>query len=494
MKSSNKKRSSRTHIVKSSVSPVILISGIVVLLFALMLATNTANVRGMLNAFITSKTSTTFYYCGIAVSEQQYNLLNSTGQYQFEGNPCHQYYTKGEIGTFNTILDGGVDGPVTLYDNILLVPLETPTYNNSPPSHSAPNMEMWGGLAAVNATTGALIWEDKFTDSVMTQPLAINGIAYIGTGDDYTPANKILNGIFAINIIDGTIVWKIKTWGQNMPTFVYYNDSIIKSSTFLNSSTNSFRVNPALQAFDPLTGDLKWQEDSINALSAMSSLVLVGNIIYFGGIYQNGTIRRGAVYAINADTHKTVWVTYFPKGADTATQDTTLAIWNNTLIDGFSYTNHTKSKLNQTTNLTLAGLDLTTGKIKWEFYEGSAPVPPRSMLPAFTAYNNIAFSDTTEIGWLYALNMSTGNMLWKFHTGPSIPNPEVIDGHVFAENQTGTVFILNMDGSLYKTINLGTPMGWCGAAGIAQIGDKVVFGGEDGRLITLPISSIIAPG
>ena len=114
------------------------------------------------------------------------------------------------------------------------------------------------------------------------------------------------------------------------------------------------------------------------------------------------------------------------------------------------------------------------------------------MLPVFTAYNNIAFSVTTELGWLYALNMSTGQRLWKFHTGPSLQNPEVIDGHVFAENQTGTVFILDMNGTLYKTINLGTPMGWCGSAGIAQIGDKVVFGGDDGRLIVLPISSIIS--
>jgi len=142
----------------------------------------------------------------------------------------------------------------------------------------------------------------------------------------------------------------------------------------------------------------------------------------------------------------------------------------------------------------VVGLDVNTGNIKWGFNEDRGVDTPRSMMPPLTAYDNIAFSDTTEIGWLYALNMSTGRLLWKFHTGPSLPNPQVIDGYVFAENQTGTVFLLRMNGTLYKTINLGTPMGWCGSAQLAQIGDKMVFGGEDGRLVVLPISGLIAPG
>ncbi len=506
MKQGNKKKASKTSMASSATTPII-IAAVVVLLAALVFAFNVANVQGTLNAFAHPRTNATLYYCGIAVSEQQYALLNSTGQYQFEGNPCHQYYINGTIGAFNTVLSGGIDGPITLYKNTLLVPMEPPAYNYTPPSYYPPNMSMmWGGLAAVNATTGKLIWQDNFTNPVMTQPLAVNGIAYVGTGDDYTSVGSEQNGMFAINITDGRIVWEIKTTSQNMPTFVYYNGSIIKMSTLWNGfnlwnkSTANFTTH-ALQAFDPLTGNLKWQM-GLGGFSAMSSPVLIGNTIYFGEMHQNSNtlvrpnppyiLNHGIIYAINLDTHTAVWNTTFPNGADRATQDTTLAIWNNTLIDGYAFTNYSLPIQNMITNLTLVGMDRNNGSIKWEFNEGRGPNTPRSMLPVFTAYNNIAFSVTTELGWLYALNMSTGQRLWKFHTGPSLQNPEVIDGHVFAENQTGTVFILDMNGTLYKTINLGTPMGWCGSAGIAQIGDKVVFGGDDGRLIVLPISSIIS--
>ena len=64
---------------------------------------------------------------------------------------------------------------------------------------------------------------------------------------------------------------------------------------------------------------------------------------------------------------------------------------------------------------------------------------------------------------------------------------------MFAENQTGTVFVLGLDGTLYKKINLGTPEGWCGSAEIFRIGDKLLFGGENGRLMAMPISDFIGP-
>jgi outer membrane protein assembly factor BamB len=479
----HKKRTGTNFIILSAFVLVIMIVVVAGLPFAFRNGFNT-------NPFL--KTNSLFYYCGMAVSEQQYNLLNSTGFYQFEGNPCHEYYMNGTVGTFNITLDAGIDGPVTLYNNVLLVPLENPTYNYSPPSYYPPDMSMmWGGLASVNATTGAVIWEDRFNDSVMTQPLVINGIAYVGSGDDYVNPNVTQNGVFAVNISDGQIVWNMSTIAENMPTFVYYNNSIIKVGGWSPKGVDTKYV----QALDPLTGDLKWQVN-VSAFSAMSSPVLVGNTIYFGeDSYRLSNRSSGVIYAVNLDTHEIVWSRRFPKLTDRATQDSTATIWNNTLVDGYAYTyNRTAPSQNRTINLTLVGVDLTNGSIKWKFNEGVGDNTPRSVLPAMTAYNGIVFSDTTEIGWLYALNISTGTPLWKFYTGPSLPNPQIIDGYVFAENQSGTVFILKMDGTLYKKINLGTPEDWCGSAEIAQIGDKVVFGGENGRLMVIPISNLLGSG
>ena len=317
----------------------------------------------------------------------------------------------------------------------------------------------------------------------------MNGIAYIGSGDDFSGLPK-KDGIFAINITDGKIVWSRLTMGQNMPTFVYYNNSIIQVGSWVSRPNDIGQ----LQVFDPLNGSVKWQLN-ISAFSAMSSPVLVGNIIYFGAeSYQSMNRSGGVVYAIDADSHKIVWKTHFPKNYNRATQDSTVSIWNNTLVDGYAITyNRTNQLPNMTINLTLAGIYLNNGTIRWTFNEGLGNNTPRSVLPATTAYDGISFSDTTEMGWLYALNMSTGKQIWRFYTGPSLPNPQVIDGYVFAENQTGTVFVLGLDGTLYKKINLGTPEGWCGSAEIFRIGDKLLFGGENGRLMAMPISDFIGP-
>jgi outer membrane protein assembly factor BamB len=296
-----------------------------------------------------------------------------------------------------------------------------------------------------------------------------------------------------------------------MPSFAYYNNSVIKIGGYipnfnntkapptlqgifdLQTTINTTNTTGYLQALNPQTGNLEW-EINISGSSAMSSPVLVGNMVYFGANSDSSQPNKnsGKVMAINLDTHQIVWTTYFPSGADRATQDTTLSIWNNTLVDGYAYTyNSSGGPQNRVISLTLVGINITNGNIKWKFNEPLGKNTPRSVLPPTTAYNGIVLSDTTEIGWLYALNIQTGNLLWKFYTGPELPNPQIIDGYVFAENQTGTVFVLELNGTLYESFNLGTPEDWCGSAQIVQIGNSIVFGGENGQLFSMPISEII---
>lgn len=433
------------------------------------------------------------YFCEVYVNGTVQRIqAASSVLYQFEGNPCHLFYMNGSVGTFNITLDGGVEAPVTLRDGILLVPLGAPMYTYALPSYYPPAnfSKLWGALVAVNAMTGNIMWEDRFNNNEMAQPLVINGIAYVGTGSDFVSNLTKQNNIAAVNITTGKVVWNITTTEQNMPTFAYYKGQIIRMPGGYYDTPEGY-----LDSFDAKTGSLLWQVN-VSGFAAMSSPALVGNTLYIG---LNGVLyfpnRGDSVVAVNLDTHKVVWQRIFLElGANKATHDAPPAVWDNVLVEGYGIVNSTSHRdpPNLTVNITLVGINITSGNIIWKLNEGVGRFPPRSMLAAMTAYNNIVYSDSATVGYLYAANMTTGKLLWRFHTGPAEANPAIIDGYVVAVNQTGTVFLLRQDGTLYKKINLNMPMGWCGVSETAVIGDKVVFGGMNGKLIVMPVSALIA--
>lgn len=445
--------------------------------------------------------------------------------YQYEGNPCHLFYINASVSDINYTLNGGVDAAVYVYNNMLLVPMSQPMTlammtNVSMTNMSAPKplisnlpftlpsyyppmnwSNVWGKLAAYNATTGRLIWEDNFSAPVMSQPLVVNNTIYVSTGSDFVDFSQYRNGIYAINATTGSFIWNVSTIPEHMPTPVYYNNTLIIVPGAGTGTDSQY-----LMALDPENGEPLWYL-FIGGESAMSSPTLVGNMIYFGvrlapsqlNIYP----QRTALFAVNLNTKRVAWITYFK--ANFGTEDAPPAVWNNIVVAGYAYSNPmlpdttlpqsaegTNSSLeNLNVSVYLVGLNATTGKQTWGVYAGTGVNPPRSKIPAPTIYNGIVYSDNTVTGTLLAINVTTGKVLWSYHTGLSDPNPAIIDNHVLDINQTGWLFVLNMNGTLTRKMNLGLAMGWCGSGQLAQVGNNLVIGGENNRIVTLPVSKVI---
>lgn len=458
-------------------------------------------------------------------------------QYQYEGNPCHLFYINASISRINYTLNGGVDAPINVYNNMLIVPMNppmtlvmmtnasmtnmsanVPLVSNLPfslPSYYPPMnwSAVWGKLAAYNATTGSLIWEDNFSAPVMSQPLVVNNTIFISTGSDFVDILHVRNGIYAINATTGRILWSNLTIPEHMPTPVYYNNSII--------SLPGDGIGPTshdMLAENPSTGAQLWTLN-LSGESAMSSPTLVGNTIYFGlRLYPkqsggnqsagNQTVGNGlltaAEFAVNLNSRQVLWKTVF-NGSGLGTEDMPPAVWNNIVVAGFANStapqgmepmNQGAENLNMTPQeaqdtVYLVGLNATTGKRIWTFSEGEGTNPPRSKIPAPTVYDGVVYSDGTVVGTLYALNVTTGQKLWSYHTGLSDPNPAVADGHVLDINQTGTLFVFDMNGTLANKMNLGLAMGWCGSGQLAIVGNDLAIGGENKQLLVLPLSGII---
>ncbi len=451
-------------------------------------------------------------------------------QYQYEGNPCHLFYINASISAINYTVNGGVDAAVAVYRNMLLVPMNQETseanmsqtmsanysatanpllLNNLPftlPSYAPPKnwSLVWGKLAAYNATTGRLVWEDNFTAPVMSQPLIANNTAYVSTGYDFVDVPNYRNGIYAINATNGNVIWNLPTVSEHMPTPVYYNNSLIIAPGDGVGIDSKY-----LLALNPRTGVTKWSL-FIGGESAMSSPALVGNTIYFGvrlESYNSSAIQPpDAVFAVNLDTRRVVWRSV--AGGNLGTQDSSPAVYGNVLVSGYGYvinqsyssanTSHGIATLNMTYTVEtqrvavfMLGLNATTGNTLWQYYAGTGANPPRSKIPAPTVYGGIAYIDNTVTGNLVALNLTTGHAIWSFHTGLSQPNPAIVDNHVLGINQTGTLFVFEMNGTMIRKIDMQLAMGWCGSGQIAVVGNKLVFGGENNRIVIVPISSII---
>lgn len=158
--------------------------------------------------------------------------------YQFEDNSSHVYAINGSVEDFNVSLKGFdnqkcvVLGPVSYYKGGLLVPLSS--------SYMGLNFsEYFGGLAYINGTNGKQEWTDYFSNQVMTQPLVFGGIAYLGLGSAFFDPEKNASGILAVNITNGVVIWSRYLDSEHMPTFLYYNDTLLAAPGFGNSSSKS---------------------------------------------------------------------------------------------------------------------------------------------------------------------------------------------------------------------------------------------------------------
>lgn len=152
--------------------------------------------------------------------------------------------------------------------------------------------------------------------------------------------------------------------------------------------------------------------------------------------------------------------------------------------DGLIATGYTSSLNNATINI--LGLNYTNGKIIWNF---TAPeygnyTSKDIQLPPLTSFNDTVYSDSPTVGMLYAINASTGKLLWQFYTGPTSANVNVINNSLAILNSAGYLFVINLNGKLIneKYTGIGS-----GPENIARIGNKIVIYGDSDNIEALPI-------
>jgi outer membrane protein assembly factor BamB len=232
-------------------------------------------------------------------------------------------------------------------------------------------------LYALNATTGAIVWQDKMgADGDV--PTFANGVLYAENG----------GGISALDPLTGTVSW------------AYSRDGGPSSSpTVSNGRVYSADAQGFAYALDARTGTLAW-ESEVGGLpdTPTSSPAVVNGIAYYGA-YDNN------VYALNAQTGTLLWK-YATGGFPLSP----------TVFESVVYVGSEDKNL--------YALDALTGGLLWKFATGGG-------IESTPAIANGAIYFGSLDGYLYALDASSGVPLWKFHTTGMYASPAVANGVIY---------------------------------------------------------------
>ena len=190
------------------------------------------------------------------------------GTYQFEENNQHvyNYSWNGAVASFNLTVGGSVIVPPTLYEGLLLVDLS----NFTGPT---------GGVAAINMQNGQLVWTATVPNAMMSQLITYGGLVIIGLGTGAYPNDSLVeirgtgtNYVAALNFTTGKVVWAFPTLGEDMPTPVIYDGLVVWANG-----------NGLVYALNALTGQEAYTVSLIQGqYVSMSSPALLDGSIYFG--------------------------------------------------------------------------------------------------------------------------------------------------------------------------------------------------------------------
>lgn len=307
-----------------------------------------------------------------------------------------------------------------------------------------------GSFEAVNASTGALVWSDFFGSGITSSPLVDNGSVWMA------PQNG--NRAYKLNAATGAIQCTVATIGSVVSTPVGATPPGGVPTVYI-SATSTGDANGAVGAYNESNCAQEW---------AWSGFVTPGSnsnwspLSYGVDAAGTGLLVFGSdnpdseVYALDASTGTMVWhyATYCPP-----TEDWDVGVGPNIsppgangFADGVAYVEGKDG--------ILYALDLTTGALVWSYnFGGNGPGNP--VVTQADALSSPALSGTTLVFGdafaVYAVNAVTGQKLWVIgktgvvDSSPAIVGPAGAQVVAFgSENGTFQVASLATGKVLYK--------------------------------------------
>ena len=126
----------------------------------------------------------------------------------------------------------------------------------------------------------------------------------------------------------------------------------------------------------------------------------------------------------------------------------------------------------------LRAINVQTGRVLWKRRIGSLIAAS----PAIDPKRNILVTTTMEPGYVYAISLANGKVKWRYNTGMAEPSPVIRDGVAYFGSTGGNVYALDLDRHRPR---------WVFHSGVkitsspALVGHRLFFGDYAGRVTAL---------
>lgn len=338
-----------------------------------------------------------------------------------------------------------------------------------------------GDVSAVNRLTGKILWTTQLQNQVMTTPVLVGPYAIVGIGNKLftTPAPKGYkrlrgtgySGIAALNITTGTVVWQVRTSGEVMPTLAYWDGNVYAATGgghlwAVQATTGIVEWKTRLAGFDSMsspalydgelyvdsggevfavnltTHSLSWatQMPTVSGLSDVSPTV-DGAYVYLDAVTRltthgkTGTATE-VMFALHRKTGKIAWQTTEGTGSVVLDQMQTgvPVLEGSDLYVGSPVTDD------------VYAFNPTTGKILWR----TRTTGQVRGAPALIGQDLVALD---SLGYAVAMNAQTGTVIASHHLVPGKAldpgnmypmgfgpaSPTVVDNVIYATTMGGQV-------------------------------------------------------
>jgi len=291
----------------------------------------------------------------------------------------------------------------TNYEESAITYVDDIAYIGSCSTHGAGHDKIF----AVDTTNGEIIWSND-TGPGYVGPVIDGDVVYIGSSTHgYYPDNEYM---YAFERFTGEQLWKTPIYGGIAESVQYDETKIYFCSGFYETKMYALNKND---------GSINWTYPT-GFYVCPNKPMLKDNAV-FGAFWDNYDV--GKLYKINATTGQELWNVSLSAGPwdNSITADGQgrifLAIYYDSTMNAYSEHN---------------------GQLLWTY-----PLHGGSL--SFNAYHNGCVFIADSLGYVYALNASTGHLLWETDIGDScdISSPTLSGGLLFIGTRDGP------DGAFY---------------------------------------------
>ncbi len=263
---------------------------------------------------------------------------------------------------------------------------------------------IWGSHAVVDKARGTIFVGTGNNYSIPTAPAYTQCINNGGTEVSCIDPNDHADSIIALNMTTGAIKWatRLMNWNQQ------YTEGVANGTDFWNTSCGGYFGPPVNCPPNPGPDyDFGSSPNEITYQSALGPVTIIG-----------AGQKSGIYYALDPDTGAVLWQTQVGPGSSLGGMEWGSASDGNLIyvaianLYGIPYAAGSAGSW--------SALDPATGKVVWQTADPNGAVDLGPLAVSKGVVYAPSMSGTANAPTMFALNASTGDVLWSYAPGSSV--------------------------------------------------------------------------